>query len=39
MDQAVFACDLTSALWRVVEGAKGRNANVAHQRAVSPQAA
>jgi hypothetical protein len=28
------SCALTSALWRVVEGAKRRRANVAHQRAV-----
>ena len=30
-------CNLTSALWRVVEGAKRRSANVAHQRPVSRQ--
>jgi hypothetical protein len=28
------SCALTSALWRVVEGAQRRRANVAHQRAV-----
>src|SRR5919106_952895 len=29
-------CQLTFALWRVVEGAKRRRANVAHQRVVRP---